>query len=139
MVILVRVCIQSWVPEGIDPVFCPGRGIGAIINAGKLGPCLVVSAYFHANTTAKVKANPANVRMLGLLGTFVKELQYPILVGADWNMQPDILYGTFFPSAFSLKICTPQLDIGSCIMHQGKHVSTVDYSLVSEDFFEVKA
>ena len=43
--IFVRHYIQSWLPDGISPLVWPNRGNGVLINAGGLGPTLIVSMY----------------------------------------------------------------------------------------------
>ena len=59
-----------------------------VVAAGGLGPTAVVSAYCCTNKEAKIKATPANVKILAAIGTASKTLGLPLLVGADWQMEP---------------------------------------------------
>ena len=65
--ILARNYLQASVPETLTSpqgVFANHRGVATVINAGGLGPILVVSCYFCISSCAKVAITRAIVNLL---------------------------------------------------------------------------
>ena len=133
--VFVRSYVQSWVHPDVDPHFFASRGIGICVSAGGLGPILCISCYFFTNNTAKTKIHPANMRMLGVLGNFISKSNMPVLIGADWNMEPQLINSSMLLENFNLHIRTTkgqlQGSMGTCVTGGGAHVSTIDYFALS--------
>ena len=133
-VVLVRSYIQSWIPAGLsqtDMEVWPSRGNAVVVAAGDMGPVLCVSCYFHTNPHAKSKVVPLNMKLLGALGTCIKNFGFPALLGADWHMTPSTLRSISFLNDFHLSLQHDPSCIGSCITHGGAVVSTIDFFAVS--------
>ena len=122
--ILVKAHIQAWAPSQVDPVFFKHRGIGVVVNCGNLGPCLVISAYFITNSTARTSVAPGNLRMLAELGVFIQSVGLYPCIGADWQMEPQVLQQTMFLEQFSLVLRFDESGAGSCISKGGDPVVT---------------
>ena len=77
--------------------------------AGGLGPVLVLSCYLFTNNTAKTLPFSKNVRFLAAMTEYIKELNTSYIIGADWNMEPNVLSSTGIISAIEGRIMHGQL------------------------------
>ena len=134
-VVLVRAYLQSWVPMDLTKqlgVFWPHRGNAVVVSAGGMGPVLCVSCYFYTSSCAKTKVVPANMRLLSALGTLIKQSALPVVVGADWNMTPNVLCSVPFIDEFQLAIKADLSALGTCVSKGGKSVSSIDFFVLSK-------
>ena len=139
--LFVRAYIQSWVHPDVDPKLFAFRAVGVCIAAGHLGPVFCACCYFFTNNMSKSKIHPANLRMLGVLGDKIAHVGMPVLVGADWNMEPQIVHQIMFLDNFNLKIRSTQgqlhAGLGTCVTGGGSFVSTIDFFVMSSGLSDV--
>ena len=135
--IFVRQHMQAWIPENNISIFMEARGLGVMVSAGGLGTFLAISCYFHTNNVAKVKATAANLQMLAALGQLIGTSSVPAVIGADWNMEPEVLKSTGFLDTFQLKLAHEPSSLGSCISSGGRNVSNIDYFALSKTLSDV--
>ena len=90
-------------PDKCPLVIVPHRALAVIVAAGGLGKVLIVSSYFVTNPHAKAKATPENLRMLACIGDHIQAVGLPACIGADWQMEPQVLDSTDFPTSFGLR------------------------------------
>ena len=90
-----------------------------------------------SNSFSKTKLVPQNMRLLAVLGAFIKRCALPVLVGADWNMTPNVLCSVPFLDEFVLSIKADSSAIGSCVSRGGQSVSSIDYFVMSRHLADV--
>ena len=138
--ILVRNYIQAWVPEELcdsNGQWWPGRGQAVVVAAGGTGPVLCVSAYFYTNSTAKSKMHQPNMGMLAAIGRLIADIRMYILIGADWQMSPEVLRKVTFLRDFELTIRAENSGLGSCVASNGSSVSCIDFFVLSYPLADV--
>ena len=132
---LVRSYLQAWVPDCLADtggVVWPHRIVGVIVSGGGLGPTFICSAYFQTNSFAKTKVTHQNLRMLAVVGETIKKLSYPVIIGADWQMEPAILQGSNFLRDFGLAVRAVGGALGSCVTKGGGSKSDIDYFVLTD-------
>ena len=124
-------------PNKAPLVIIPHRAIGAIVAAGGLGKCFVVSAHSRTNHHAKTRVTPENWRFLSCLGSRIKSVGLPACVGADWQMEPQVMENSQFPKTFVLRCMSHNTRMVSCISIGGTAISSIEYFLVHKDCADV--
>ena len=136
--VFVKAHVQAWLPQQVDPIFCAHRGIGVVVNAGNLGPVLVISAYFVTNNTAKNAVAPSNLRILTVMGDFIQQTGIYACIGADWQMEPGVLSSqTMFLETLAMDIRCDRSGLGSCLFAGGKSSSNIDYFVMHKQLCDV--
>ena len=124
--VLVKAHLQAWPPPMGGQDFWKHRGLAVIVNAGGLSPVLFCSCCFHDNSIAKAKSGPANLRMLVGLASYAKSINLQFCVGADWNMEPDVLAGTGFLKDHQWHVKCADSLLGLCVTNKGQSRSILD-------------
>ena len=135
--IFVKNHIQCWTPNEVDPIFSAHRGIGVLVSCGELGPCLVVSMYFFTNNVAKSAVTPSNLRLLAVLGKFIQTVGHHVCIGADWQMEQQVLSQSHFLQTLGLCVRSSGSSIGSCVSRGGQNSSTIDYFVMHQSLRDV--
>ena len=113
-------------PSLSSPVIIPGRLAAAHVHSFIPGGIVFISAYFKDS----VGWNPQNASIVWQLVQFLAVLngkQVPWVIGADWNMEPDVLMQTDWVSSIGGVIYTPK--VTTC--RQAAPGSKYDYFITS--------
>ena len=135
--LFVRSYVQAWAPEGLSSIFWKHRGIGVVVSAGGLGPVLMCSCYFYTNSFAKTKLTPANSRMLAALVQFIHSTHMPALIGADWQMEPQVLRASGVLGFTEMSIMDTKDRLGTCVPPKPATPSKIDYFLCTAGLVDV--
>ena len=113
-------------PSLSSPVIVPGRVCAAHVHSFLPGGIVFISAYFKDS----VGWSPQNASIVWQLVQFLAVLngkQIPWVIGADWNMEPDVLTQTDWVPAVGGVMYTPK--VSTC--RQALPGSKYDYFITS--------
>ena len=135
--VFVRSHLQAWQPAKVPSSFWKHRAISVVVSAGGLGDVLICSCYFYTSPHAKTRVSPVNWRMLGALIQHIYDASMPTLVGADWNMEPQVIDGTGMTVQARVELVWSPSSLGTCLSRDGHISSNIDYFLCTGDLKDV--
>ena len=132
----VAVFVREWIglgwPPGRGPTQHESRALVAMIDCPGIPAFLVASAYLKTGIGG---AAPFNLQILEFIGQVVSSHRMPWVLGGDFQMSPQDLADTHFPSAARACIVADLNPVGTCTSAFG--ASVIDFFVMSEVFADL--